>query len=481
MLEVKETLILHVENERKRIRKYFSHFFRFREIIQLTHPIPMAQKSLIKGFSKLSNKEKLKVAGELFDEPEKAVQTMQSFHHPDPMVQKALSELSENTLTNYPLPFNVAPNFMINGRHYMIPMVIEESSVVAAASSAARFWADRGGFMARVIDSKKVGQVHFLFKGDHRKLLRVFPEIETFLRERLVPFTKNMEKRGGGILGMELRSKTREIDNFFQLHLTFETVDAMGANFINSVLEECARGLNDYFGQTYGFSPFDYEPLMSILSNHTPECLVEVKVACAAEDLANMAPGVAAEDFVRRFVLAVRIAENDIHRAATHNKGIMNGVDAVILATGNDFRAIEAGAHAYAAKDGGYTSLSHARLENGQFEFYLTMPMALGTTGGLTRLHPLAALSLEMLGNPGAKELMMIAGAAGLANNFAAIRSLTTTGIQAGHMRMHLPNILSQLGATPAERDKTAVYFSKRIISFREVEAFLKTIRDQDG
>src|SRR5688572_2307162 len=126
MLEVKETLILHVENERKRIRKYFSHFFRFREIIQLNHPIPMAQKSLIKGFSKLSNKEKLKVAGELFDEPEKAVQTMQSFHHPDPMVQKALSELSENTLTNYPLPFNVAPNFMINGRHYMIPMVIEE-------------------------------------------------------------------------------------------------------------------------------------------------------------------------------------------------------------------------------------------------------------------------------------------------------------------------------------------------------------------
>lgn len=441
----------------------------------------MAQKSLIKGFSKLSSDEKRTLVAKLMQDPSGVEKTLRSFFHPDPTVQQVLSELSENTLSNFPLPYNVAPNFIINGLPYLVPMVIEESSVVAAASSAARFWADRGGFSARVIDTQKVGQVHFLFKGDHQRLQTSFAEIVVFLIERIAPITRNMEKRGGGILGMELRNKTREIENLFQLHLTFETVDAMGANFINSVLEECARGLSDYFVQTSGFSSSDFEPLMSILSNHTPECLVEVKVSCPVEDLANVAPGVSAEDFARRFVLAVRIAEQDIHRAATHNKGVMNGVDAVILATGNDFRAIEAGAHAYAAKDGRYTSLSHAKLENGQFEFSLTMPMALGTTGGLTRLHPLAALSLEMLGKPNAKELMMIAAAAGLANNFAAVRSLTTTGIQAGHMRMHLPNILTQLGATTAERDKTAVFFENQTISFQKVEAFLKSLRSQGG
>ncbi|MEE4176067.1 MAG: hydroxymethylglutaryl-CoA reductase, degradative [Bacteroides sp.] len=441
----------------------------------------MVQKSLIKGFSKLNPDEKRKVVASLFEDPSGVDKTLSSFFHPDAAVQQVLSELSENTLSNYPLPYNVAPNFIINGRPFLVPMVIEESSVVAAASSAARFWADRGGFTARVIDTQKVGQVHFLFKGDHHRFETAFPEMETFLMERVEPIARNMVKRGGGILGMELRNKTREIDNFFQLHLTFETVDAMGANFINSVLEECARGLSDYFVQTPGFSPSEYEPLMSILSNHTPECLVEVKVACPVAGLSNIAPGTTAEDFARRFVLAVRIAEQDIHRAATHNKGIMNGVDAVILATGNDFRAIEAAAHAYAAKDGRYASLSHAKVENGQFEFSLTMPMALGTTGGLTRLHPLAALSLEMLGKPNARELMMIAAAAGLANNFAAVRSLTTTGIQAGHMRMHLPNILTQLGATPAERNKTAIFFKDQTISFQKVEAYLKSLRNQDG
>lgn len=441
----------------------------------------MVQKSLIKGFSQLSSEDKMKLAADLSDDPAKAVHTLRSFFHPDPEVQKILSEFSENTLSNYPLPFNVAPNFLINGEYYMIPMVIEESSVVAAASAAARFWADRGGFRARVIDTQKVGQVHFLFKGDPARLKAAFAEIKTFLWERISPIAANMKKRGGGILEMEIRDKTGDIEHFYQLHLTFETVDAMGANFINSVLEECARALGDFLEQAPGFDRADYEPLMSILSNHTPECLVEVKVVCPLEQLSNMAPGITAEDFARRFALAVEVAEKDIHRAATHNKGIMNGVDAVILATGNDFRAVEAGAHAFAARNGRYTSLSHAKVENGLFEFSLTLPMAVGTTGGLTRLHPLAALSLQMLGNPSAKKLMMIAAAAGLANNFAAVRSLTTTGIQAGHMRMHLPNILTQLGATQTERDKTTEFFRDQTISFQKVEAYLKSLRNQDG
>lgn len=440
----------------------------------------MPQRSVIKGFSKLSPEEKLKVVEGLFDDPAEVGETLRSFFHGDPNIQKILSELSENTLSNYPLPFNVAPNFLINDTVYLVPMVTEESSVVAAASSAASFWAARGGFKAKVLGTQKIGQVHFLFEGDPQKLKAASSEIESFLKERTRPLAANMVRRGGGISSIELINQTHLIENYWQLHLTFETVDAMGANFINSVLEECARGLADYFEQRPGFSAEDYESLMSILSNHTPECLVEVKVDCPVEAFKNMVPGTSAEDFARRFVLAVEIAEKDIHRAATHNKGIMNGVDAVVIATGNDFRAIEAGAHAFAAKDGRYTSLSHAKVENGQFEFSLVMPMAIGTTGGLTRLHPLADLSLKMLGNPSAKELMMIAAAAGMANNFAAVRSLTTTGIQAGHMRMHLPNILTQLGATVAERDKTLTHFKDQIISFQKVEAYLKNLRNPD-
>lgn len=439
----------------------------------------MSQRSIIKGFSKLSPEDKLKVVEGFFDDASGVRETLRSFFHPNPEVQKVLSELSENTLSNYALPYNVAPNFLINDTIYMVPMVTEESSVVAAASAAASFWACRGGFKASILGTQKVGQVHFLFRDDYKKLETATAEIIAFLGKRIEPIANNMAKRGGGITGFEIRNQSHLIDNYLQLHMTFDTVDAMGANFINSVLEECSRALADYFEQTEGFTPNAYEPVMSILSNHVPECLVEIKAECPVEEFKNISPGFSGEDFVRRFLLAVEMAEKDIHRAATHNKGIMNGVDAVIIATGNDFRAIEAGAHAYAAKDGYYTSLSHARVENGRFEFTLTMPMALGTTGGLTRLHPLAALSLKMLGNPSTKELMMIAAAVGMANNFAAVRSLTTTGIQAGHMSMHLPNILTQLGATTAERDKTIVHFKDQTISFQKVEAYLQSIRKE--
>lgn len=440
----------------------------------------MVQKSIIKGFSKLSSEEKFKFVEGLFEDTSGVGETLRFFLHPKPEVQKVLSGLSENTLSNYVLPYNVAPNFLINDRFYIVPMVTEESSVVAAASAAASFWAARGGFRARILGTQKEGQVHFLFREDHKKLEAASAEIISFLQERIKLIASNMVKRGGGITGIEIRNQSHLIENYFQLHMTFETVDAMGANFINSVLEECSRAMTDFFEQTEGFSPKAYQSVMSILSNHVPECLVEIKVECPVEEFNNMAPVFSGEDFARRFALAVEMAEKDIYRAATHNKGIMNGVDAVIIATGNDFRAIEAGAHAFAAKDGHYTSLSHARVEEGQFSFTLTLPLALGTTGGLTRLHPLAELSLKMLGNPSAKELMMIAAAAGMANNFAAVRSLTTTGIQAGHMRMHLPNILSQLGATKAERNKTTLHFKDQTISFQKVEAYLKNLRGPD-
>ena len=191
------------------------------------------------------------------------------------------------------------------------------------------------------------------------------------------------------------------------------------------------------------------------------------------EDLGGKNP----RQFAEKFYQAVQIAQIEPYRAVTHNKGIMNGVDAVILATGNDFRAIEAGAHAYAAKSGVYKSLSHCSIDDGIFKFWLEIPLAVGTVGGLTALHPIAKLSLELLQSPSARELMQIIAAAGLAQNFAALRALTTKGIQHGHMKMHLQNILNQLNTTPKEKEIITSYFENKTVSHSNVVAKVEEIR----
>jgi hydroxymethylglutaryl-CoA reductase len=438
----------------------------------------MSENRLIQGFSKLTSNEKRGLAARLTKDPQASLRIMASFFHPEQEVHKVLSSFSENTLTNYPLPYSVAPNFLINGRLYMVPMVIEESSVVAAASAAARFWASRGGFRARVNGTEKTGQLHFRFTGDAGWLENQMPRLDKELRQRTVEMSANMVKRGGGITSLQLRPLPEAGADCYQLLVGFETADAMGANFINSVLEEFAAGMRDFFDAHADESGGAYETLMAILSNYTPGCTVSVEVSCPLEQL-GVTGGLEAPEFARRFERAVRIATEDPYRATTHNKGIMNGVDAVVLATGNDFRAVEAAAHAHACRSGQYRSLSRASVEAGRFSFSLEMPLALGTLGGLTRLHPLADLSLEILGRPGARDLMMIAGAAGLANNFAAVRSLVTTGIQAGHMRMHLPNILLQLGATPGEQEAALGWFRDKKTSHQAVSDYLKTLRNK--
>jgi hydroxymethylglutaryl-CoA reductase len=182
-------------------------------------------------------------------------------------------------------------------------------------------------------------------------------------------------------------------------------------------------------------------------------------------------------EFAEKFVQAVRIAEIEPYRAVTHNKGIMNGVDSVVLATGNDFRAVEAGVHAYASRNGKYSSLSHAKVENGIFTFWMEIPLALGTVGGLTSLHPLVKMALEILGKPSAQELMQVVAVTGLAQNFAALRSLTTTGIQEGHMKMHLNNILNQFQATSEERQAIVKHFENNAISHASVVELLENLR----
>jgi hydroxymethylglutaryl-CoA reductase len=434
---------------------------------------------IINGFSKMNKEEKLKLVAGLFDHPEKVLRELKSYWHRDPKKQNLFDEFSENTLSNFYFPFGIAPNFLINGTSYMVPMVIEESSVIAAASSSAKFWAERGGFHAEVISSTKLGQVHFLWKGEPAKLQQAMPDLTQELLNGTKALTANMEARGGGITGIELIRMTAQIEDYYQLKVSFETVDSMGANFINSVLEEFARILKEFLVKSPLFTEEekDCEIIMSILSNYTPDCLVRTWVECDIKDLSINDAEMGPEKLAWKFQKAVEIAKVDEFRAATHNKGIFNGIDAIALATGNDFRAIEAGAHTYACRNGKYQSLTDLSLENGVFHYELNVPLALGTVGGLTSLHPMARFSLEMLGNPSAKELMMIAAAAGLANNFGAVKSLVTKGIQVGHMKMHLFNILNFYAATQDEKLKAVEYFKNNKVSFKSVTDFINSHR----
>jgi hydroxymethylglutaryl-CoA reductase len=427
----------------------------------------------VAGFSKLSKKEKINwIANEYFSTPEEALNIIRNYWNSDEKLQQLHDEFIENTITNLYIPLGVAPNFLINGKYKTIPMAIEESSVVAAASKSAKYWATRGGFKATVIDTEKIGQVHFTFNGDAQKLQEFFTQIKPKFFSDTQSITKNMQQRGGGILDIHLKDKRDLLDNYFQLHATFETKDSMGANFINSCLEQFATTLKEEAQN----ANLEVQVIMSILSNYVPNCIVRAEVSCPIEDLSDKhIPN--PKEFAERFVQAVQIAEIEPFRAVTHNKGIMNGVDAVVLATGNDFRAVEAGIHAYASKNGQYASLSHAKIENGIFTFWLEIPLALGTVGGLTSLHPLVKLCLEILQKPSAKELMKIVAVAGLAQNFAALRSLTTTGIQEGHMKMHLNNIINQFEATEEERFLIKAHFKKTAVSHSAVVDFIKNLR----
>jgi len=287
-----------------------------------------------------------------------------------------------------------------------------------------------------------------------------------------------MRKRRGGIKFIRILDVAPEMPGHFKLEATFETADSMGANFINTCLEEFARLLPEYFhDKGILIDEYDLEITMAILSNHTPECIVSCKVQCPEEEFSGLGEGLTATEFVGKFKDAVNIASHDPYRAVTHNKGIFNGVDALVMATGNDYRAIEAAGHAYASREGKYSSLTSVELSGGFFTFSLHLPMAIGTVGGLTGTHPLARLSMDLLGFPDAEELMQIIAAAGMANHFAAIRSLVTSGIQKGHMQMHLSNILNSLGASVIEKETAVRYFSDKDVSYRGVEDYLIQLR----
>lgn len=432
----------------------------------------------VEGFSKLTKEEKIDwIAENCTENPAKTKAVLKRYWNTNSSVQKIHDEFIENTVSNYYLPFAIAPNFLINDRLYAIPMAIEESSVVAAASKAAKFWLNKGGFKTTILGTEKVGQVHFMYVGNSEKLFRFFDKVKDHFFEDTKAITASMKKRGGGITDIELRDKTHKLSNYYQLHCTFETLDAMGANFINSCLEQFSKTLQEQANLFEDFSADEkaLEVVMSILSNYVPNCLVKAEVSCPISDLDES--DLSGKKFAKNILQAVDIAKLEPYRAVTHNKGVMNGIDAVILATGNDFRAVEAGVHAYAAKNGSYSSLTYAEIEDGIFKFWIEIPLALGTVGGLTSLHPLVKLALEILQKPSAKELMQVVAVAGLAQNFAALRSLVTTGIQKGHMKMHLLNMLNQLGATEQEKQKLVTYFKDNIVTNSSVKEALKKMQ----
>src|SRR5690554_1067380 len=431
----------------------------------------------IDGFSKLKKEEKIDwLISNFYDGDTSVKSELTSYWHRDSEVQSLFDEFSENTITNYYMPLGIAPNFLINDQIYALPMAIEESSVVAAMSKTGKYWLSRGGFKAEVIDTIKIGQVHFIFDGHVDQLKKDFPSIKEYLLENCAFHSENMRKRGGGVLDIELVDLRYREPNYFQLKVSFETYDSMGANYINTILEELAQLIKDYISvEKYGSQP---SVIMSIVSNYTPDCIARAWVECPIEDLGNI-NGVAAQDFAEKFKMAIRVAEVDPYRATTHNKGIYNGVDAIIIATGNDFRAVEACGHTYASKDGSYSSLTHCSIDNGMFKFWIDLPLAVGTVGGLTQLHPLVQRNMQLLGHPNARQLMKIAAVAGLAQNFAAVKALTTVGIQKGHMKMHLFNILKHLNATDKERDYALSYFKDKVVSFTSVREMLADLRSE--
>lgn len=430
---------------------------------------------IIEGFSSMPLGEKWRMAADKTKDPETFLQLVKTFR--TEKWQEIIDRFSENTLTGFPLPYSLIPNVRVNDKMYLVPMVTEESSVVAAAASAAKFWAWRSGFTATTTRLIKEGQIHFFWDGDPSVLKNLFNQNKNRLLSSVGDLTKKMRKRGGGILDAELLYLPEKLKGYYQLRIKADTVDAMGANFINTVLETIAQLWKETADHKLPDSAPPVNILMSILSNYTPECRVKVSASCPVERLATPKDEYPARVLAERIHRATVIAQNDLSRAVTHNKGIFNGIDAVALATGNDFRAIEAAGHAWATHEGSYRGLTRTRLDKNTFSISLELPLAVGTTGGVTTLHPLAEKSMEILGNPSASELMMIMASVGLASNFAALRSLVSGGIQKGHMRMHLNNLLMKHHATPEEQRAAEHFFADRVVSDHAVQDFLINLR----
>jgi hydroxymethylglutaryl-CoA reductase len=403
----------------------------------------MARTSRFPGFHKVTVQERRALVGEA------------TGSHPD-TIERSLAaggldaetadKFVENVLGTYALPYGVALNVRVNGKDHVVPMVVEEPSVVAAASNAAKMVRGSGGFTAETDPPVMIAQVQLRdvrdVKGAAARLEASHAEIIKLADASV----GGLVARGGGVQGVEVRVLA---DDMIVVHVLVDCRDAMGANLVNTVAEAVADRLAAIAEARVG---------LRILSNLCDKRCVRVRCRVAADALAT--DDMVGSDVIEGMVAASRFAEVDPYRAATHNKGIMNGVDAVVIATGNDWRAAEAGAHAYAARSGRYAPLAVWRRVEGEggeaIEGRLELPLALGTVGGTLRVHPGARLSLAMLGVSSAQELAAIAASVGLASNLAAVRALATDGIQRGHMGLHARSVALAAGALGEQVERVA-------------------------
>ncbi len=390
----------------------------------------MEKTSRISGFYKLPIEKRIKIVEKFADLRERDVSISRSA-----LKLETADQMIENVIGTFQLPFGIATNFLINGKDYLIPMAIEETSVVAAASNAAKIARIKGGFEVKTSDPLMIGQIQVLDIDDVAEAMNDIRKRKKEIMDLANSQDKVLVDLGGGAKDLDIRS----INGMVIVHLLIDVRDAMGANAVNTMCEAVAPLIEKI---TNG------RVLFRIISN-----LADQRIARAMALFDKNAIG---NDVVEKIIEGYKFAAMDPYRAATHNKGIMNGIDAVAIATGNDWRAIEAGAHSYASRDG-YTSLTKwEKNSDGDLVGSIELPMAVGIIGGATGIHPLARLSLKILGVESARELAGIIASIGLAQNFAALRALATKGIQAGHMRLHAKNIAVMAGATGEEIDEVA-------------------------
>ncbi len=392
----------------------------------------MEKTSRIPGFYKLTVKERVKKVKEfagLNDEEESILLSM------DGLDEKTADRMIENVIGSMQLPLGVATNFLINEKDYLVPMAIEETSVVAAASNAAKMARVKGGFKAHASEPIMIGQIQILDAKEN-----AVEELNKH-KEEVLELANAQDKilvsLGGGAKDMEVRKLS---DDMLCVHLFVDVRDAMGANAVNTMAEACASLIEKISGG---------RALLRIISNLADHRMVE---ATAVFDRDTIGGNKVVEDIIH----AYEFASLDPYRAATHNKGIMNGIDAVAIATGNDWRAIEAGAHTYASLNGYKPLTTWEKNGDGDLVGKIKLPMAAGTIGGITKVHPMARISLKILGVKSSRELAEVIASVGLAQNFAAMHALATKGIQDGHMRLHAKNIAVMAGAQGDEIDKVA-------------------------
>ena len=390
------------------------------------------------GFSKKSYHERLELLrAQALLSPEK----QRSLEQDEQVSLAVADQLSENVVGTFSLPYSIIPELLVNGQDYTVPYVTEEPSVVAAASYASKIIKRAGGFTAQVHERQMIGQVALYQVDDPELAQEKIASKKAELLELANQAYPSIVKRGGGARGLHVEQIKGETD-FLVVYLHVDTQEAMGANMLNTMLEALKPVLEELSqGQS----------LMGILSNYATDSLVTASCRVAFRYLSSQKDQ--GREIAEKIALASQFAQSDPYRAATHNKGIFNGIDAILIATGNDWRAIEAGAHAFASRDGRYQGLSRWTLDMEREELIgeMTLPMPVATKGGSIGLNPRVALSHELLGNPSAKELAQIIVSIGLAQNFAALKALVSTGIQQGHMKLQAKSLALLAGASESE------------------------------